>query len=77
MYDTEEERIKALRASRNKYQKNKEWYCDICLNGKNYTARGKFMHLKAKKHIKKAKELESKEIDTKEIDSNNFFFIIY
>ena len=34
MYDTEEERIKALRASRNKYQKNKEWYCDICLNGK-------------------------------------------
>ena len=78
MYDTVEERIKALRASRNKYQKNKEWYCDICLNGKNYTARGKFMHLKAKKHIKKAKELESKErdtkeIDTKEIDSNKFF----
>ena len=31
------------------------------------------MHLKAKKHIKKAKELESKEIDTKEIDSNKFF----
>jgi len=28
MYATEEERMKALRASRNKYQRNKEWYCD-------------------------------------------------
>jgi len=35
MCATEEERIKALRESRNKYQKNKEWYCDICYNGKN------------------------------------------
>ena len=34
MYATEEERIKALRASRNKYHKNKEWYCDICCKGK-------------------------------------------
>ena len=34
MYATEEERMKALRASRHKYQKNKEWYCDICSNGK-------------------------------------------
>ena len=29
MYKTEEERLAALRASRNKYQKNKEWYCDV------------------------------------------------
>ena len=59
MYATEEERIKAIRASRNKYQKNKEWYCDICLNGKNYTARGKFGHLKTKKHNKNAQEVNS------------------
>ena len=52
MYATEEERMKALRASRHKYQKNKEWYCDICCNGKNYTARGKHSHLNTKKHKK-------------------------
>ena len=56
MYATEEERIKALRASRNKYQKNKEWYCDICLNVKNYTVRGKFTHLKTNKHKKMLKK---------------------
>ena len=51
MYATEEERIKALRASRNKYQKNKECYCNICCNGINYTARGKTNHEKTKKHL--------------------------
>jgi len=51
MYATEEERMKALRASRNKYQKNKEWYCDICKNGKNYTNGGKTTHQKTKKHL--------------------------
>ena len=51
MYATEEERIKALRESRHKYQKNKERYCDICCNGKNYTARGKTNHEKTKKHL--------------------------
>ena len=54
MYATEEERMKALRASRNKYQKNKEWYCAICRNGKNYTVRGKTNHEKTKKHQKNA-----------------------
>ena len=54
MYATEEERMKALRASIHKYQKNKEWYCDICCNGKNYTARGKHSHLNTKKHKKNA-----------------------
>jgi len=54
MYATEEERIKSLRESRNKYQKNKEWFCDICCNGKKLTARGKTMHLKTKKHNKNA-----------------------
>ena len=26
------------------------WYCDVCNNGKNYTLRGKWMHLGTKKH---------------------------
>ena len=51
MYATEEERMKALRASRYKYQKNKEWYCDVCCNGKNYTIGGKTNHEKTKKHL--------------------------
>ena len=50
MYATEEERMRPLRASRNKYQKNKEWYCDICKNGKNYTFRGRTKHEQTKKH---------------------------
>ena len=53
MYATEEERMKALRAARNKYQKNKEWYCKVCCNGKNYTVRGKHSHLSTKNHKKK------------------------
>ena len=34
----------------NERLKNTEWYCDVCGNGKNYTHRGKYMHLKTKKH---------------------------
>ena len=62
MYAAEEERIKALRAARNKYQKNKEWYCDICCNGTNYTVRGKHTHLKTKKHISNSKIVENAKI---------------
>ena len=29
---------------------NKDWYCDVCNNGKNYTLRGKWSHLGTKKH---------------------------
>jgi len=50
MYATEEERIKALRASRYKYQKNKEWYCNICCNSKYYIIGGKTNHENTKKH---------------------------
>ena len=32
---------------------SKEWYCDVCKNGRNYTLAGKSSHLKTKKHIKK------------------------
>lgn len=60
MYDTEEQRIKALRESRNKYQKNKEWYWDICNNNLNYTARGKHNQLKTLKHKKILKNLRNK-----------------
>ena len=31
---------------------SKEWYCNVCNNGKNYTMAGKSGHLKTKKHIK-------------------------
>ena len=48
MYAMEEERIKAIRASRNKYQKNKEWYCDICLNGKKSHCQRKIWAFKNK-----------------------------
>ena len=50
MYKTEEERLAALRASRNKYQKTRVWYCDVCNNGKNYLMTNKPQHLRTKKH---------------------------
>jgi len=50
VYKTEEERQAALRASRNKYQKTRAWYCDICNNGKNYLMTNKPQHLRTKKH---------------------------
>ena len=37
---------------RTTYMLNKEWYCDICKTGRNYTLAGKHCHLKTKKHIK-------------------------
>ena len=47
-----EEKIKLENKRKYKNEKMKiyDWYCDICNNGKNYTLRGKFMHLKTKKH---------------------------
>jgi len=50
MYKTEEDRLAALRASRNKYQKTRAWYCDVCNNGKNYLMTNKPQHLRTKKH---------------------------
>ena len=50
MYKTEEERLAALRASRNKYQKTRTWYCDICNNGKNYLMTNTSKHEQTKKH---------------------------
>ena len=50
-YFTEEEKINAIRQSKNKYMVNKEWLCPECGN-RNYTLAGKWTHLKSKKHIK-------------------------
>ena len=32
------------------YMLNKEWYCDVCKNGKNYTMAGKTLHSRTNKH---------------------------
>ena len=51
-YSTEEERKNALRQQKTKYMLNKEWYCDICNTGRNYTLAGKHCHLNTKIHKK-------------------------
>jgi len=51
-YSTEEERKDALRQQKSKYMTNKEWYCDVCNTGRNYTLAGKHCHLNTKKHKK-------------------------
>ena len=56
-YSTEEERKEAIKNSKTKYMLNKEWYCDICKNGINYTLAGKHCHLNQKKHIRNVIEL--------------------
>jgi len=55
---TEEEIKKEKRRKYfNEYMKSCDWYCSVCNNGKNYTLRGKGMHLKTKKHSRnKTKE---------------------
>ena len=41
---------KETKERKNKYMLNKEWYCDICNTGRNYTLAGKWCHLKSIKH---------------------------
>ena len=43
---TDEERIK----NKTTYMLGREWYCQICQTGRNYTLAGKHCHLKTKKH---------------------------
>jgi len=45
-----------IKNHKTKYMVNKEWYCDVCKNERNYTLAGKWMHCKSKKHIKKAEK---------------------
>ena len=54
VYFTEEDRKEALKKSKTKYMLNKEFYCDVCKNGINYTLAGKWCHLKTKRHKKNA-----------------------
>ena len=54
VYFTEEDRKEALKKSKTKYMLNKEWYCDVCKNGINYTLAGNWCHLKTKRHKKNA-----------------------
>ena len=45
---TDEER----KNNKTKYMLEREWYCDICKTGRNYTLAGKHCHMKSKKHKK-------------------------
>ena len=47
--------VQEWRNNRTSYMLNKEWYCDICNTGRNYTLAGKFCHLKTKKHARNMK----------------------
>ena len=51
-YFTEEERKQSITRGKTKYMLNKEWFCDICKNGHNYTLAGKSCHNRTNKHIK-------------------------
>ena len=53
-YLTEEDKKNAYRPQKTYYMLNKEWYCDICNTGCNYTLAGKWCHLSTKRHKKNA-----------------------
>ena len=55
-YSTEEEKKEAIKKQKSKYMLDKEWYCNICNTGRNYTLAGKHCHLKTKKHQKNTSE---------------------
>ena len=38
------------KAHKTNYMLNKEWYCYVCNNNKNYTMAGKTLHEQTKKH---------------------------
>ena len=43
------------------YMLHKEWFCDICKNGKNYTLASKHNHLHTLKHFKNVMIRENRE----------------
>ena len=45
----------SITRSKTKYMLNKEWFCEICNTGRNYSLAGKTCHLKTKKHQKNKK----------------------
>ena len=40
----------------------KEWYCEICKTGKNYTLAGKHCHLNTLKHRKNINEIKTQSL---------------
>ena len=42
--------VEERKENKSKYMLNKEWYCRMCNNNKNYTLAGKTCHIKTKKH---------------------------
>ena len=59
---TEEEQ----RRKKTLLMQNKEWYCNICKTGKNYTLAGKWCHIKTKKHQNNCELLELIKFATKD-----------
>jgi len=55
-YLTEEDKKEAIKKSKTKYMLNKEWYCDVCQNGINYSLAGKWCHLNEQIHKKNAEK---------------------
>ena len=55
---TEEEQ----RKKKTRLMLEKEWYCEVCKNGNNYTLAGKWTHLKTQRHALyvKLREAEKK-----------------
>ena len=51
---SDEDKKKHQKEAMKKWQ-NKEWYCEICNNGDDYTLASKFTHLKTRKHALYAK----------------------
>ena len=51
-YHTEEDRKRAITASKTKYMLGRLWFCNICNNDKNYTLAGKTAHTRTIKHRK-------------------------
>ena len=58
-YYTDEER----RQRKTGYMLHKEWFCQICNNGHNYTLAGKHKHLHTNKHFKNSLKLIQEETD--------------
>ena len=46
------------------YMLNKEWYCDICKTGRNYTLAGKSCHLKTKNTLEMSLKIISEKNET-------------
>ena len=43
---------------KSRYMLEKPWYCDICLNNRNYSLAGMSRHLSTRMHKNKAEKLE-------------------